>query len=333
MTKISIIVLTYNHAAFIRENLEGIFMQKIDTQIELIICDDHSTDHTAAVVNEIISSTPENFEVKFFQHAKNQGATPNFYFAMEQVTGDFVAFCEGDDYWTYPEKLQIQLDFLRSNSDYSLCFHTAVNISDDPEINETLFSKVEEREYSAIEIYKHWVVHTATVMMRSEVLKSEAKKTTLREPDLQYFDTVLFLAASTIGKLRGISKKMSAYRRHEDGLSAGKINFKRDLKHNKLDEIIGKYYGAEIKKLSDWQIFSVKRWKRKFPHNFRLQDKIHLTLKFPFIVLVLKPSLMSGIRNLYINPFIIYYQPFENLAPFALKDFGKVLLKYTHGCM
>ena len=277
MTKISIIVLTYNHAAFIRENLEGILMQKVDIQIELIICDDHSADNTAVVVNEIISFIPKNFEVKFFQHEKNLGATPNFYFAMKQVTGDFVAFCEGDDFWTDPEKLQLQLDFLRSNSDYSLCFHTAVNISDDPEINETIFSKVENREYSALEIYKHWTVHTATVMMRSEVLKSEAKKTTLKEPDLQYFDTILFLAASTIGKLRGISKKMSAYRRHEAGLSAGKVNFKRDLRHNKLDEIIGKYYGGEIKKLSDWLIFSRSNL------NFNIlvkENKIFAALKF-----------------------------------------------------
>ncbi|QOW10882.1 glycosyltransferase [Kaistella flava (ex Peng et al. 2021)] len=277
MTKISIIVLTYNHAVFIRENLEGILMQKVDAQVELIICDDHSTDNTAVVVNDVISLVPENFEVKFFQHDKNIGATPNFYFSMEQVTGDFVAFCEGDDYWTDPEKLQIQLNFLRSNPDYSLCFHTAINISDDPEINETLFSKVEEREYSAIEIYKHWVIHTATVMMRSEVLKSEAKKITLREPDLQYFDTVLFLAASNIGKLHGISRKMSAYRRHEAGLSAGKINFKRDLRHNKLDQIIGKYYGGEIKKLSNWQIFSRSNL------NFNIlvkENRIFAALKF-----------------------------------------------------
>lgn len=256
MTKISIIVLTYNHEKFIRENLEGIFSQIIDTDVEVIICDDHSRDDTVKVINEIISDVPAGFEVKFTKHEKNIGATPNFYFALNQVTGDFVAFCEGDDYWTDPEKLQTQINFLQYDLEYSLCFHTAVNISDDLKINGTPFSIVEDREYSALEIYKHWTVHTATVMMRAKVLQSEAKKNTLKEPDLQYFDTVLFLAASTIGKLRGNPKKMSAYRRHEAGLSAGKINAKRDLQHNKLDKIIGKYYGGEIKKLSDWLIFS-----------------------------------------------------------------------------
>ncbi|MDP2454932.1 MULTISPECIES: glycosyltransferase [unclassified Kaistella] len=256
MTKISIIILTYNHEKFISQNLEGVFSQVVDADVELIICDDHSQDQTDSVIKNIIQNTPSNFEVKYVRQPKNIGATPNFYSALKMVTGSFVAFCEGDDYWTDPNKLQTQIDFLINNPDYSLCFHTAVNISDDVKINETLFSKVEDREYSAVEIYKHWIVHTATVMMRAEVLKSEAKKATLHEPDLQYFDTVLFLAASTLGKLHGIPKKMSAYRRHQAGLSAGKINFKRDLQHNKLDETIGKYYGGEIKKLSNWLIFS-----------------------------------------------------------------------------
>jgi glycosyltransferase involved in cell wall biosynthesis len=254
--KISIIVLTYNHAKFINENLEGILMQKVDTPVELIICDDSSTDQTVDIVNHIICKIPENFEIKFFKHDKNIGATPNFYFALQQVTGDYLAFCEGDDYWTNPNKLQIQIDFLNKNPDFSLCFHTATNVSTDPIINETIFSTIENREYSPIEIYKHWLVHTATVMMRAEVLQSKAKEETLKQKDLQYFDTILFLAASTLGKMRGMDKKMSAYRRHEAGLSAGKTNFKRDLQHNKLDKIIGDYYKGEIKKIANWHIFS-----------------------------------------------------------------------------
>lgn len=277
MTKISIIVLAYNHEKFISQNLKGILMQQVDADVELIICDDQSADQTAAIIKELCLDVPENFAVKFFQHPKNIGATPNFYFALDKVTGDYLAFCEGDDYWTDPQKLQLQLDLLDTNPDYSLCFHTAVNISEDPKINKTIFSKVEDREYSPVEIYKHWIVHTATVMMRAEVLKSEAKKTILKETNLQYFDTILFLAASTIGKLRGIPRKMSAYRRHEAGLSAGKINSKRDLRHNNLDVIIGKYYGGEIKKLADWKIFS--RSNLNFI-NLIKENKIRSAFKF-----------------------------------------------------
>ncbi|ACU08762.1 putative glycosyl transferase [Flavobacteriaceae bacterium 3519-10] len=256
MTRISIVILTYNHEKFIGQNLAGIFSQAVDAAVEVIICDDHSQDQTDSEITKSLENISDGFNVKYIRHSKNMGATPNFYFALEQVTGDFVAFCEGDDYWTDPHKLQHQLDFLKNNPDYSMCFHAAQNIADDPAVNGTLFSDIETRDYSQLEIYRHWIVHTATVMMRSEVLRSAAKKATMKDQSLQYFDTVLFLAARSVGKVHGFEKVMSAYRRHDAGLSAGKVNYKRDLKHNKLDAVIGKYYKGDISKFSDWQIFT-----------------------------------------------------------------------------
>lgn len=255
MKKISIIILSYNHEKFITKNLESIFMQIVDTKVEVIICDDHSLDDTDVLIKRLIQNIPANFEVKYTYQKENIGATPNFYFAMNQVTGDYLAFCEGDDYWTNPKKLQTQLNFLEKNIDYSMCFHAAKNISTDPAIDNTLFSKISDRDYNQEEIYKHWKIHTATVMMRKTVLSSDAKLVTMKDNDLQYFDTVLFLAAGTVGKIYGSSSVMSAYRRHDLGISADKVNFKRDLLHNKLDRIIGNYYKDSIKKIADWQIF------------------------------------------------------------------------------
>jgi len=257
--EISIIILTYNHAAFIAENLRGILMQQVHAEVELIISDDGSTDDTVQIIQHEVKKAPANFTVKLFTQPENLGATPNFYFALKQVTGNFVAFCEGDDYWTDPLKLQTQLDFMQQHPDCSLCFHTAVNISENPKIHKSDFSNVQDRAYSALEIYRHWIIHTATVMMRADVLDCDAKKATMTRNDLQYFDTVLFMAASTVGKLHGIPKKMSAYRRHDAGLSAGSVNYKRDLRHNQLDKIIGDFYGGEIKKTADWLIFSRSR--------------------------------------------------------------------------
>ncbi len=277
VSTISIIILTYNHAAFIAENLRGILMQQVNAEVELIISDDGSTDQTVQIIQHEVKKAPANFTIKLFIQPENVGATPNFYFALKQVTGNFVAFCEGDDYWTDPLKLQIQLDFMQQNHDCSLCFHTAVNISDDPKIHQTDFSKVEGRAYSNLEIYRHWIIHTATVMMRADVLDCDAKKATMTRNDLQYFDTVLFMAASTVGKLHGIPKKMSAYRRHDAGLSAGSVNYKRDLRHNQLDKIIGDFYGGEIKKTADWLIFSRSRINFE---NLLKQFKILNTIRF-----------------------------------------------------
>lgn len=255
---VSIIVLAYNHQDFIGKNLESIFLQDFEGNIELIICNDASTDNTDEKIRQKIADAPANFKVKYFNHPKNLGATPNFYFALKQATGEFLAFCEGDDYWTDAAKLSVQLKLMYGNPDCALTFHQVINVSTHSEYDGKIFAEIQDREYSATEIYRHWIIHTASVVMRREVLESEAFKVTLRDADLLYFDTILFLAASTTGKLIGISRTMSAYRRHEQGISFSH-NLNKDLRHNTLDQTIGEYHKGKIKNLADWQIFSRSR--------------------------------------------------------------------------
>lgn len=258
MNKVSIIVLAYKQQDFIEKAIRGVFMQKIDFPVELIICDDCSIDKTDEVIQKIILDAPQNITVKYFRHPKNLGSTPNFYFALKQVTGKYLAFCEGDDYWFDDNKLQLQYDFMESHPNYSMCFHNVINISPDPKINNTPFSKIENRDYSALEIYNNWLVHTTSVFMKTETLQNDAVQKALVNYDLLYFDTILYMANSLSGKIRGLKESMTAYRRHEVGLSHG-INYNRDLRHNQLDQIIGDYYGDKIKESADWQIFSRSR--------------------------------------------------------------------------
>lgn len=255
---VSVIILSYNQQNFIEKAIRGVFMQKINFPVELIICDDCSPDKTDEVIRKITPDAPQNITVKYFSHPKNLGSTPNFYFALKQVTGKYLAFCEGDDYWFDDNKLQLQYDFLESHPDYSMCFHNVINISPDPKINNTPFSKIENRDYSVLEIYNNWLVHTTSVFMKTETLQNDAVQKTLIRPDLLYFDTILYMANSINGKIRGLTESMTAYRRHEVGLSHG-INYERDLRHNQVDQIIGDYYGNKIKESADWQIFSRSR--------------------------------------------------------------------------
>ncbi len=282
MASLSIIVLAYNHQDFIGENLDGIFMQEISGNVELIICNDASTDGTHALITKKISAAPKNFTVKYFNHSENLGATPNFYFALEQITGEYIAFCEGDDYWTDPQKLETQLKFLALNPEYSLCFHQVMNVSPHAAYNQKIFATVEDRDYSAPEIYRHWTVHTASVVMRRSVLDSDAFQKTLKNPTLLYFDTILFLAASTMGKIRGMSRTMSAYRRHEQGISF-RQNLKKDLAHNDLDTIIADYHGGKIKNLANWQIFM----RSKLGFETALKQRKY-TVAYNFLVWILK---------------------------------------------
>jgi len=275
MNKVSIIVLTYNQEKFIEKNLEGIFMQKVNFPVELIISDDCSTDRTSAVINDYLKNKPSHIGIKFTSHQKNLGSTPNFFDALQKCTGKYLAFCEGDDYWTDENKLQIQYDFLETNTEYSMCFHQVKNISPDPQINETIFALVEDRDYTPFEIFRHWTVHTTSVFMNAEVLKNEAVQTLFKHPELLYFDTFLYMACSLNGKIRGSNLTMSCYLRHKEGLSNG-INYQRDLRHNHLDEIIAKTYGGTVREYANWQIFS--RSRIAFIHLLK-QGRLSLTFQ------------------------------------------------------
>ena len=122
--KVSVLCVTYNHANFIRQALEGIVSQKTNFRFELIVHDDASTDGTADIVREYAAKYPE-VVVPILQ-TENQythGGCIARRFLWPRIRGTYVAFCEGDDYWTDVRKLQLQADWLDAHPSSGLCFH------------------------------------------------------------------------------------------------------------------------------------------------------------------------------------------------------------------
>lgn len=118
---LSIVSITYNHEAYIAKTIEGVMMQQVNFPIEFIIAEDCSTDNTRKIVLDYANQYPEL--IKVITSKNNVGAVANEHRAMLAARGKYIAFCEGDDYWTDPLKLQKQVDFLESHTDYSVCFH------------------------------------------------------------------------------------------------------------------------------------------------------------------------------------------------------------------
>lgn len=118
---VSIITITYNHEPFIAETIEGVLMQQVNFPMEFIIAEDCSTDNTLAICQQYAANYPQL--IKLITSETNVGAVANELRAMQVAQGKYIAFCEGDDYWTDPLKLQKQVNFLEKNADYSVCFH------------------------------------------------------------------------------------------------------------------------------------------------------------------------------------------------------------------
>lgn len=118
---VTIRCIAYNQEKYIREALEGFIMQKANFRFEAIVHDDASTDGTADIIREYAEKYPSIIKPIFEtenQYSKRDGSLNRLM--HQHVRGKYIAFCEGDDYWTDPLKLQKQVDFLEQNEDYSL---------------------------------------------------------------------------------------------------------------------------------------------------------------------------------------------------------------------
>ncbi len=162
---VSVIMLTYNHEKFISKAIEGVLAQKTNFLFELIIANDHSTDRTEEIIKKYRNNNRET--VKGYFNHKNIGPKKNFIKAYEVTKGKYVAMCEGDDFWTDPNKLQKQVDFLENNSEYSICFHN-VEILDDRGAKverDRLFDK-EKRDYHKNELLFGKYLPTPSLLFR-----------------------------------------------------------------------------------------------------------------------------------------------------------------------
>lgn len=261
-------MITYNHELFIREAIEGVLMQKCNFLIELIIGDDCSTDNTLQICKEY---ELKYSEINLLQSYTNLGMMPNFIRTLASCTGKYIALCEGDDYWTDPYKLQKQVDFLQTNSDYIACFHNAriINISQ----KLSLFNSLNENNYPTTEdiINRRWFIATASLMFRNNVITLPDWFLTVVNGDY-----ALELLLAQKGKFYYMDDVMAVYRQHKDSSSAY-LNSKTIFLYSKLIELY-KYlinvYDTDYREVFSERInfFTVEKEK-----EFKL-------LKYPFLI-------------------------------------------------
>ncbi|HAH32838.1 MAG TPA: hypothetical protein DCL44_11050 [Elusimicrobia bacterium] len=117
---VSIAMVTYNHAPYIVEAIEGVLRQKTGFPIELVIGDDYSTDRTREIILDYQKKNPEI--IRIIPSDKNVGAKKNFFRTTKSCRGKYIAFCEGDDYWHPADKLHKQVEYLESHPKCGLLF-------------------------------------------------------------------------------------------------------------------------------------------------------------------------------------------------------------------
>lgn len=117
---VSVKMTTYNHEPYIAQAIEGVVKQKTIFPIELIIGEDCSADGTMGIVLKYQKKYPDIIRV--ITSDRNVGMKENSYRTMKACRGKYIAFCEGDDYWHNPEKLQKQVDYMETNPECGMIF-------------------------------------------------------------------------------------------------------------------------------------------------------------------------------------------------------------------
>lgn len=121
---VSISCITYNHAPYISQTLDGFLMQKTNFAFEILIHDDASVDRTADIIRGYEAKFPKLIKPIYQKENQySQGKTDiSERWNFPRAKGKYIALCEGDDYWIDENKLQMQVDFLEGNSEYGLCY-------------------------------------------------------------------------------------------------------------------------------------------------------------------------------------------------------------------
>jgi len=215
--KVSVCMITYGHEKYISQAIEGVLIQETDFNIELVIANDASPDKTHDLINSIINNHPKGYLIKYINHESNIGMMPNFIYALRACEGDFIAICEGDDYWTDPLKLQKQVNFLEANKDYAIHSANATYLSDDLKKNGLkINNNLEDQTFLLQDFLTKNNLFTCTVMFRNLAIEfpESFKKVTFGD----WFLYVILLCDSAMKAYRSIDV-YSVYRVHNESVT------------------------------------------------------------------------------------------------------------------
>ncbi|ENV85653.1 hypothetical protein F940_01880 [Acinetobacter radioresistens NIPH 2130] len=152
---VSIWCTTYNHENYIEDAIKGFLIQETNFSFEIIIHDDASTDKTVDIIRKYERYYPKLIK-PIFQKENQYSKGSNFLeILMKLANGKYIAICEGDDYWTDPNKLQKQVDYLETHPNTVISFfNTQYFYQDKQKFGELYLPSKHRKDFSKDELTK-----------------------------------------------------------------------------------------------------------------------------------------------------------------------------------
>jgi glycosyltransferase involved in cell wall biosynthesis len=265
---VSICSTTYNLEKYIAEAIESWLIQKTNFDFEIIICDDCSKDNTTKIIESYIEKYPG--KIRLLIADKNQGMMPNFIWSLESAEGKYIAVCDGDDYWIDENKLQMQIDFLEANPEFSSCYTNSL-VKNELTNEFVVAKKYVWDEANTVDLFEHNDFHNDNIPLSPGHISAFVFRNDLIEKYPEWFykidgvtDFPLYLMISKFGKAKFFNVNTSVYRNHPKStstvdyefirLNIGRINIYNCLniffenKYKKVvDNYLNKHYNRIIK--------------------------------------------------------------------------------------
>lgn len=219
--KVSVVVIAYNQVKTISKTLDGIISQKTNFPFEVIVNDDASNDGTKEIIEEYAKKYPEL--IKPVYHNENQFSKKVSFLEIinfDLIKGEYFAFCEGDDYWVNDNKLQIQVDFLDNNPDFSGVFLKSkrknIVTNEDVCFKPTKEELKNKTVFGIEDTVCGYFIETCTVMYRWQKFKKELKE--IYPDNIVNMDTFFIYFFSIMGKIKYIDELAAVKTINENGI-------------------------------------------------------------------------------------------------------------------
>ena len=255
LPKLSVCMIAYNVGKYIGEAIEGVLNQKADFSIELVISNDSSSDNTEEVILKYAQEHPNGHWIKYKRQERNLGSTLNYLWALENCAGDYIALCDGDDFWTDASKVQKQINFLESHPEFIGSFHNRQKRDIEGKVLSNSIQENEKRNWSFDDLISTMPeIPSASVIFRRPSnfkLPKEFEKVVING------DTFLWAYVLQFGDFNFDSSiGPSVYRIHPQGLWSSKSSYRKSKLSLKTYQLLESAFPGKPRIRS--QIFNIR---------------------------------------------------------------------------
>lgn len=201
---VSVVLCTYNGGKYLKEQLDSVINQTYPLH-EIIIQDDGSTDNTIQIASEYADKYNN---IRLILNTKEHGINNNFFSALRQATGEFIAICDQDDIWE-PEKISCQV---KAIGDKLMCSCHSKPFSEDGS-----FAHFDSRmpNYSLYRLIFLNEIHGHTILMRRSLLDMVPTVGCEVMYQKRMYDIILALTAAAYDSITFVDKVLVRHRRYQ----------------------------------------------------------------------------------------------------------------------